>query len=142
MRELGVADTHGILGLPSVRPDRTSEGLGWEHLYLSTQREQPYREAFDGAPSHLLILHLDGPVTVRRGQRGLSATRRVPRGGLFLHPAGTALDVELGGRLETVHVYLSDTFLLTLTELPWLVLIPMPNLGVSVGAAGWLSGVV
>jgi AraC family transcriptional regulator len=108
MRELGIQDTLGILRLPWIRPARTSAGLGWEGLYLSTQAEQPYRKAFDGAPSHLLILHLDGPVTVGRGRRGLTAARRIPRGGLFLHPAETLLDVELGGRLHTVHVYLSD----------------------------------
>ncbi|MEV7889281.1 helix-turn-helix domain-containing protein [Streptomyces sp. NPDC002817] len=108
MQELSVHDTLGILRQPWVRPSRTSAGLGWNGLYLSTQAEQPYRNAFDGAPSHLLILHLDGPVTVRRGRRGLTDTRRVPPGGLFLHPAGTALDVELGDQLRTVHVYLSE----------------------------------
>lgn len=108
MAELGLQDTHGILARPGVRQDRTSAGLGWEHLYLSAQRELPYRRAFDGAPSHLMILHRDGPVTVGRGRRGLTAARRIPPGGLFLHPAHTELDVELGGRLETVHVYLTD----------------------------------
>ncbi|GEC03258.1 AraC family transcriptional regulator [Streptomyces spinoverrucosus] len=108
MQELGVQDTLGILSQPWVRPARTSAGLGWQGLYLSTQAERPYRNAFDGARSHLLILHLDGPVTVRRGRRGLTDTRRVPPGGLFLHPADTALDVELSDRLHTVHVYLSE----------------------------------
>ncbi|MGP3951523.1 helix-turn-helix domain-containing protein [Streptomyces sp. 7N604] len=108
MRELGVQDTLGILRQPWVHPSRTSVGLGWKGLYLSTQGEQPYRKSFDGAPSHLLILHLDGPVTVRRGRRGLTESRRIPPGGLFLHPAETELDVELGDQLRTVHVYLSD----------------------------------
>ncbi|MFI8997449.1 helix-turn-helix domain-containing protein [Streptomyces sp. NPDC053542] len=108
MAELGLRDTHGILDRPWVRPERTSAGLGWEHLYLSSQRELPYRDAFDGARSHLLILHLNGPVTVSRGRRGLTDARRIPPGGLFLHPADTELDVELGGRLDTVHVYLAD----------------------------------
>ncbi|MGW1208750.1 helix-turn-helix domain-containing protein [Streptomyces sp. NPDC002499] len=111
MRELGVDDTLGILGLPWVRPRRTSAGLGWQGLYLSTQDELPYRKAFDGAPSHLLILHLDGPVTVRRGRRGLTEVSRVPPGGMFLHPAETTLDVELGGPLKTVHVYVADDIL-------------------------------
>lgn len=111
MSEMGLGDTHGILTRPGVRPVRTSTGLGWERLYLSTQRELPYRDAFQGAGSHLVILHLDGPVTVRRGHRGLTAARRVPPGGLFLHPADTELDVELGGHLNTVHLYLSDALL-------------------------------
>ena len=38
MRELGLADTQGILSLPSVSPVRTSAGLGWADIYLSAQR--------------------------------------------------------------------------------------------------------
>ncbi|WP_210587034.1 helix-turn-helix domain-containing protein [Streptomyces sp. GESEQ-35] len=111
MSEMGLGDTHGILARPGVCPVRSSAGLGWERLFVSTQRELPYRDAFGGADSHLLILHLDGPVTVRRGRRGLTSARQVPPGGLFLHPAATELDVELGGHLNTVHVYLSDAAL-------------------------------
>jgi hypothetical protein len=40
---------------------------GWNRQYLSVQRERPYRESFEAAGTHLVILHLDGPVTVRRG---------------------------------------------------------------------------
>ncbi|MER6918350.1 AraC family transcriptional regulator, partial [Streptomyces spiralis] len=108
MRELGPADTVGILRRPGVRARHTSSGLGWERLYLSAQQEQPYSDLFDPAPTHLLILHLDGPVTVRRGRGGGARTRTVPAGGLFLQPAGRALAVELGGRLDTVHAYLAD----------------------------------
>ena len=85
-RELGLSDTQGILTRPGLRPARTSEGLGWGSLYLSTQRELPYRDVFDGAPCHLTILHLDGPVTVRRGRRGLVSTERVPAGGTVPAP--------------------------------------------------------
>lgn len=116
MGEMGLGDTHGILARPGVRPVRTSTGLGLAQLYLSTQRELPYRDSFQGAGSHLVILHLDGPVTVRRGRRGLTAARLVPPGGLFLHPADTELDVELGGYLNTVHVYLSDAVVQTTAE--------------------------
>ncbi|KAA5838270.1 helix-turn-helix transcriptional regulator [Saccharopolyspora hirsuta] len=108
--ELGLRETHGILGQPWVEPTRTSAGLGWPHLYLSTQRELPYRAAFDGAATHLVILHLDGLVTVRRGKR-FADSRRIAAGGLFLHPADRELSVELGGELRTVHVYLSDAAL-------------------------------
>jgi AraC family transcriptional regulator len=102
--ELGLADTNGILRLPWVRPSRSSAGLGWADLYVSTQSETPYRASFDAAGTHLVILHLDGPVTVRRGR---AQGRRIAAGGLFMHPAGRDLTVELGGRLDTVHAYLS-----------------------------------
>jgi AraC family transcriptional regulator len=106
--ELGLPDTNGILRLPWVRPERTSAGLGWDRMYVSTQRERPYRASFDPAGTHLLVLHLNGPVTVRRGRARLTSTERVPAGGLFLHPAGQQLAVELGGQLDTVHVYVAD----------------------------------
>ncbi|WP_432866847.1 helix-turn-helix domain-containing protein [Microbispora rosea] len=108
MAELGLVDTCGILRQPWITSQRDSSGLGWEHLYVSTQRERPYRAEFAPAPTHLLILHLDGPVTVSRGQGRSWYSRKVPAGGLFLHPAGRSLSVELGGGLDTVHAYLTD----------------------------------
>lgn len=106
--ELGPADTIGILRKPWIAPERTSAGLGWDRLYLSTQSEQPYRAEFHAAATHLVILHLDGPVRVRRGTGRLARSRTIPRGGLFIHPAGQDLTVELGGNLRTVHIYLDD----------------------------------
>jgi AraC family transcriptional regulator len=109
--ELGLLDTNGILRQPWVEPDRTSAGLGWDKQYLSVQRERSYRESFEAAGTHLVILHLDGPVTVRRGQGRLCRTRTIPAGGLFIHPAGRDLTVELGGALNTMHLYLTDGLL-------------------------------
>jgi len=106
--ELGLLDTNGILRQPWIEPERTSAGLGWDRQYLSVQRERPYHESFGAAGTHLVILHRDGPVTVRRGQGKLSRSRQVPAGGLFIHPAGRDLTVELGGALSTVHLYLTD----------------------------------
>jgi AraC family transcriptional regulator len=111
MAELTLADTNGILRQPWVHPERTSHGLGWERLYVSTQHELPYQASFDGASSHLVILHLNGPVTVSRGHLGLTRSRTIPPGGLFVHPAGKELTVELGGKLDTVHAYLTDAAL-------------------------------
>jgi AraC family transcriptional regulator len=106
--EVGLLDTNGILRQPWVKPERSSAGLGWGRQFLSVQRERPYRESFEAARTHLVILHLDGPVTVRRGHGKLSRSREVPAGGLFIHPAGRDLTVELSGDLNTVHLYLSD----------------------------------
>jgi hypothetical protein len=51
--ELGLRDTNGILRQPSVRPERTSAGLGWDRQYLSVQREHAYRGSFEAAGTHL-----------------------------------------------------------------------------------------
>ncbi|GGJ07361.1 helix-turn-helix domain-containing protein [Streptomyces brasiliensis] len=108
MTELGLADTVGILRQPGVRGRTSSSGLGWERLYLSAQAEEPYRAAFEPAATHLLILHLNGPVTVSRGRGAATRSRTVPAGGLFLQPAGRTLSVELCGQLDTIHAYLTD----------------------------------
>ncbi|MFI9385820.1 helix-turn-helix domain-containing protein [Kutzneria sp. NPDC052558] len=105
MRELGLRDTNGILSQPWVRPRRSSAGLGLDQVFVSTQTERAYRASFDAAATSMVILHLDGPVKVRRGH---DRACTVPAGGLFVHPAGHDLTVELGGGLNTVHVYLTD----------------------------------
>jgi AraC family transcriptional regulator len=105
VRELGLRDTNGILSQPWVRPRRSSAGLGWDRVFVSTQAERAYRASFDAARTSMVILHLDGPVQVSRGR---SRPCTVPAGGLFVHPAGHDLTVELGGSLNTVHVYLTD----------------------------------
>ncbi|MER6540081.1 helix-turn-helix domain-containing protein, partial [Streptomyces sp900105755] len=94
-----------------TRPRSSSAGLGLTDLYVSSQRENPFRADFAPAPTHLIVLHLNGSVTVRRGQGDAARTRAVSPGGLFLHPAGRELSVELGGGLDTVHAYLTDEVL-------------------------------
>jgi AraC family transcriptional regulator len=50
-------------------------------------------------------------VTVRRRFGRSIRGQRIPAGGLFVHPAGRPLDVELQGGLDTLHLYLSDSAL-------------------------------
>jgi AraC family transcriptional regulator len=92
--ELELTQTHGMLALPGVRAQRSSAGLGWPGLFVSSQVEAPFAESFDGAANHLLVLHRDGPVAVGRRVGGANLRRRVPAGGLFLHPAGQNLTVD------------------------------------------------
>src|SRR6185295_9691768 len=115
MAELGVADTNGILALPWITPERTSLGLGWERVYVSRQHELPFQADFKPAKTHQLILHLAGPVAVRRGG---AAPLKVQAGGLFLQPANGSLSVELCGELDTLHVYLADTAVHDVQERP------------------------
>src|SRR3954454_5059639 len=91
--ELGLLDTNGILRQPWIKPERTSAGLGWDNQYLSVQRERPYRESFAAARTHLVILHRDAPVSVRRGQGFFTRARRAPGGGLCIQRGGPVLPV-------------------------------------------------
>jgi AraC family transcriptional regulator len=108
VRELDVADTLGILAMPGVVTERTSQGLGWSGLLLSVQNEQPYEADFAGSGSHLVILHLDGLVEVSRGRGPRARTRTIGAGGLFMHPAQRELSVALRGPLRTLHIYLDQ----------------------------------
>lgn len=104
-RPFTVSETHGILLRPEHRIIAASDRLGWKSLYASMQREAPYAAAYAGVPDHLVILHLDGPVTVSRMLGQSCASRIIPPGGLFMLPGGMDFGVRLGGDLSTVHIY-------------------------------------
>jgi AraC family transcriptional regulator len=102
----GVEETHGILWRPENRVYARSDGLGWSSLYASTQREAPYVADYPAVQDHLIVLHLDGPVGVRRRLSSDEERRVVPPGGLFILPGGVEFGVELEGELDSLHVYL------------------------------------
>jgi AraC family transcriptional regulator len=102
----GVEETHGILWRPENRIYAKSDGRGWSSLYASTQRETPYEAHYPAVQDHLLILHLDGPVGVRRRLGSQESHKIVPPGGLFILPGGVEFGVELEGELDSLHVYL------------------------------------
>jgi AraC family transcriptional regulator len=102
----GVEETHGILWRPENRVYANSDGRGWTSLYASTQRETPYEAEYRAVQDHLIILHLDGPVGVRRRLGADESRRVVPPGGLFILPGGVEFGVELEGELDSLHVYL------------------------------------
>jgi AraC family transcriptional regulator len=108
----GVSETHGDLRRPDNRVHATSEGLGWFSIFASAQREAPFEASLRAVRDHLMILHLNGPVAVRRHDDGESQQQRVVRpGGLSVLPGGTHFDVQLVGCLESLHVYLRDAVL-------------------------------
>ena len=107
----GVHETHGILWRETNRLRASSEGAGWTSLYVSAQGEQPYAASYGAVRDHLIILHLDGPVTVSRYLGGGQARRPVPPGGLFILPGGVDFGVRLEGKLESLHVYVRDAVL-------------------------------
>jgi AraC family transcriptional regulator len=106
-----VNETHGILLRPEHRIVAASDRLGWKSLYASMQREAPYAAAYAGVPDHLVILHLDGPVTVSRVLGKSSASRVIPPGGLFMLPGGIDFGVRLGGDLSTLHLYVRQAII-------------------------------
>ena len=98
-RPFTVNETHGILLRPEHRIIAASDRLGWKSLYASMQREAPYGAAYAGVPDHLVILHLDGPVTVSRVLGKSWASRVIPPGGLFMLPGGIDFGVRLAATL-------------------------------------------
>src|SRR5260370_10098130 len=104
-RPFTVNETHGIILGPEHRIIAASDRLGWKSVYGAMQREAPYRAAYAGVPDHLVILHLDGPVTVSRVLGKSWASRVIPPGGLFMLPGGIDFGVRLGGDLSTLHLY-------------------------------------
>ncbi len=108
---LQLDDTHGILRREGCRRQADSQGLAWSGVFAAAQTEHPYEDSFPAVASHLVILHLDGPVDVDRWVAGQHERHRVPPGGTFVMPGGVDFRVRLGGTLSTVHVYLQDRVL-------------------------------
>ena len=115
MREGGkaftVRETHGILWRSEHDIEASSDRLGWSSLYVSMQRERPYQDSYRASDDHLIIVHRDGPVRVRRDLCGERAERVVQPGGLFILPAQRDFAVQLGGCLSTIHLYVRDTLI-------------------------------
>jgi AraC family transcriptional regulator len=101
-----VEETHGILWRPENRIYAKSDELGWSSLYASTQREKPYEAEYPAVQDHLIILHLDGPVGVRRRLGRDEVRRVVAPGGMFVLPGGVDFGVRLENELDSLHVYL------------------------------------
>ncbi len=107
----GVRETHGILWQPANEVRAASDGLGWDSVYASTQREAPYEAKFDAVRDHLIILHLDGPVGVSRALGKSQSRRVIAPGGLFMLPGGLDFGVRLEGYLESLHLYLRESII-------------------------------
>jgi AraC family transcriptional regulator len=101
-----VRETHGMLRLPGVKVSASSDDRGWSSLYASEQLEIPFEQRFDAVDDQLIVLHLDGPITVhRRVQKGESS-RLIPPGGMFMMPGGMDFSVRVDGTLRSLHLYL------------------------------------
>ena len=100
-----VHETHGILWRSEHDIEASTDGLGWSSLYVSKQRERPYRDSYGALNDHLIIVHRDGPARVRRELYGERLDCVVQPGGLFVLPANREFTVELGSALSTIHLY-------------------------------------
>jgi AraC family transcriptional regulator len=69
----------GALSRPSGPEVLHSHGDLW-----GLQRELPFEDTFKAVDDQLIILHLDGPVTVHRRVRKGESSRLIPPGGLFM----------------------------------------------------------
>lgn len=108
---LTAADTHGILLRPEHEILQSSDSLDWQSFYASHQRENPYADAFGANDHHLIIVHLNGPVRIRRELSGERREARIGTGGLFVLPAQRDFGVALLAPLETVHLYVHRTLI-------------------------------
>ncbi|SFZ86840.1 AraC family transcriptional regulator [Devosia enhydra] len=103
MRPFGVSETHGMLALAGVSNRRSSDGLGWRSLYMSSQTERPFRGSFT-ARDPLVVFHRDEIV----GYMDLSRSRQVyaPAGSVRLVAPDAPFDAELCQTADTIHLYI------------------------------------
>ena len=75
-----VHETHGPLLRPGIETHASSNRRGWTTLFASEQQEIPFEDRFDAVDDQLIVLHLNGPVTVHRRIRNGESSRVVPPG--------------------------------------------------------------
>ncbi len=106
-----VHETHGPLLRAGVETHASSNRRGWTSLFASEQQEIPFEDRFDAVDDQLIVLHLNGPVTVHRRIRNGEGSRVIPPGGLFMVPGGMDFGVRLAGTLRTLHLYVRRALL-------------------------------
>jgi AraC family transcriptional regulator len=106
-----LGETHGILLREENRPLASSDGLGWNSVFTSVQREQPYEDGYAARPDHLIILHLNSYVRVDRWVGVSRQSRMIAPGGTFMVPGGMDFRVRLNDPLSTVHFYVRRSVL-------------------------------
>ena len=101
-----LADTHGLVTRPGTRIWASSEMLGWRSVFATAQHEAPFDDYLRPVADPLVVVHLSGPVRVRRTLAGCQDGCLVPPGGAFIMPDGADFGVRLEAELETLHFYI------------------------------------
>jgi AraC family transcriptional regulator len=102
----GSRDTHQIAIMPNHEMIASSEGLGWQNLYVVLQREAAYSSYLNPVNDHLFVFHLRGSVGIHWSTSDQDVAGRVTPGHFDFVPGREGLDVHLGGSIETMHLYL------------------------------------
>lgn len=99
-------ETHRIFARPGCDVRATSADLGWRSLFVTLQHEPVTNAAYGGAPHHLLVMQLSGPVELTCGMGGSPITKTVIPGICTYIPSGEGFGIRFSNSLESAHLYL------------------------------------
>jgi AraC family transcriptional regulator len=102
-RSFGVAETHGMLALPGVQNQKSSDGLNWRSLYMSSQTEKPFRGSFS-ARDPLVVFHKKQVIGYTDLKR--ETLVRAPAGSIRFVAPDQPFEVEVCEPTDTVHLYI------------------------------------
>jgi AraC family transcriptional regulator len=103
--EFGAHETHGFFRVPGVNLTASSAGLGWPSLYVSSQREEPYKAALAGKPVILVAAVDVGPVRATVELTRASNMLRAASGAVSVLPDGQDIAIDLATSIKTTHVF-------------------------------------
>ncbi|MDF2997934.1 MAG: helix-turn-helix transcriptional regulator [Xanthobacteraceae bacterium] len=104
--EFRAEETHGFVGLANFSVLKTSAGLGWSSVFLSTQAELPYTRGFDARPDILVGVLNAGSLSGRLTIRNSSNEVRALPGAVCIVPNGASCHVDLKAPIRTTHLYI------------------------------------
>lgn len=105
-REFAIGDTHGFHAVDGFVIRKTSEGLGWQHAFVSVQDEGPYQKHFRARRAVLIGLVDHGITKGKLIANGREYSLDGGPGTISIMPSDVSFAVQLETTISTTHLYL------------------------------------
>jgi AraC family transcriptional regulator len=109
--ESSLKEVEALQNCIPVTPSETSKGTGWRGLQALRYRTIPAGGEFSRppVPLHAIVLHLRPPKKFNLQVEGLKLDRPLPKGSIYVVPAGSPLRLRWQGSPDVVVTYLEPS---------------------------------
>jgi AraC family transcriptional regulator len=101
--------THGFFHADFSDVTLTSEGRGWNSVFVSRQKERPYQRDFAACPDPLVAFLLSAPISIARTIDGVLQEKKFRPSNFGIIPAGTAFNAKIDAPIDSMHIYVRQT---------------------------------
>lgn len=98
-------ETHRIFMREDHLVQKTSEGTGWNKMFVSAQRELAFDTECKSVDDHLIVLQLNGQNPIIYTTEGMSQKAVGVNGSITVVPAGTEFRIKTETDVDSIHLY-------------------------------------